>query len=200
MHDDDTYKTIKDVSEGLYREKGSKFLSFAHPVSSVEEAKTILDDYHKKYYDARHVCYAYSIGPQDKTYRINDDGEPSGTAGRPIYGQIQSYGVTNVLVIVVRYFGGVLLGTGGLVVAYKTAASEALSAAEILEKTVDKDFNIRFEFPFLNDVMRIIKNMDVQIVSQEFGMDCTMCLRIRKSESERLSGVLEKVETLQFTD
>lgn len=194
----DTYKTIEARSEGLYKEKGSKFLAFAHPVSTVEEAKEILEKYRKDYYDARHVCYAYSIGPEGEEYRANDDGEPSGTAGRPILGQIQSFGLTNVLVVVIRYFGGVLLGTGGLVVAYKTAAAESLTTASVIEKTVDQDFKFRFEFPFMNDVMKIVKNLDAQIVEQGYEMDCIMHLRIRKNDAPCLEAALGKVETLQY--
>ncbi|HEY5500132.1 MAG TPA: YigZ family protein [Bacteroidales bacterium] len=196
----DTYKTINGISEGLYKEKGSKFLAFAHPVNTVDEVKPILDVYRKMYYDARHVCYAYCIGAEGEEYRVNDDGEPSGTAGKPIFGQIQSFGLTNVLVVVIRYFGGILLGTGGLVVAYKAAAAEALAGAEIIEKTVDTDFQFRFEFPFMNDVMRIVKNMDAHIVSQSYEMDCFMQLRIRKNEATRLETALNKVETLIFIE
>jgi len=194
----DTYKTIKKLSEGLYKEKGSKFLAFAHPIESVEEVKPVLENYRKIYYDARHICYAYSIGPEGEEFRANDDGEPSGTAGRPILGQLQSFGLTNVLVVVIRYFGGVLLGTGGLVVAYRSAAADALTEAEIIEKTVDVDFKFRFEFPFMNDVMRIVKNMDAQIVEQSYEMDCIMQLRIRKNHANQLEGALNKVETLSF--
>lgn len=194
----DTYKTIKKLSEGLYKEKGSKFLAFAHPIESVEEVKPVLENYRKIYYDARHICYAYSIGPEGEEFRANDDGEPSGTAGRPILGQLQSFGVTNVLVVVIRYFGGILLGTGGLVVAYRSAAAEALTAAEIIEKTVDVDIKFRFEFPFMNDVMRLVKNMDAQIIEQGYEMDCIMQLRIRKNHADQLEGALNKVETLTF--
>jgi len=194
----DTYKTIGGISEGLYKEKGSKFLAFAHPVNTVEEVKPLLENYRKIYYDARHVCYAYNIGAEGEDYRANDDGEPSGTAGKPIFGQIQSFGLTNILVVVIRYFGGILLGTGGLVVAYKGAAAEALTTAEIIEKTVDTDFQFRFEFPFMNDVMRIVKNMDAAIINQSYEMDCFMHLRIRKNEAIRLETALSKVETLAF--
>jgi len=195
---DDTYKTIRTLSEGLYKEKGSKFLAFAHPVESASEVKTILDQYRKTYYDARHVCFSYSLGPDATETRASDDGEPSGTAGRPIQGQIQSFGVTNILVVVIRYFGGILLGTGGLVVAYKTAAADALQAAEILEKTVEVDFSIHFEFPFMNDVMKLVKKLDAQILSQNYAVDCNMKLRIRKREAERLEAGLGKIETLRF--
>ena len=196
----DTFKTIDAVSEGLYKEKGSKFISFAHPVKDVEAIKLLLDTYKKTYYDARHVCYAYMIGPEADVFRANDDGEPSGTAGRPILGQIQSFGLTDVLVVVIRYFGGILLGTGGLVVAYKSAASEALGSAVIIEKTVDVEYSIMFEFRFLNDVMKIIKSLDAQIISQSYEMECQIKLRIRKSNSIRLYNALEKVESLSFKD
>ena len=195
---DDTYQTIRTLSEGLFKEKGSKFLAFAHPVESASDVKFILDQYRKTYYDARHVCFAYALGPDAVETRSNDDGEPSGTAGRPILGQIQSFGLTDVLVVVVRYFGGVLLGTGGLVVAYKSAAAEALQAAEILEKTVNIDFSIRFEFAFMNDVMKLVKSMDVHIVNQDYETDCGMRLRVRKRDAERLESALGKIETLRF--
>jgi len=195
---DDSYKTIRSLSEGLYKEKGSKFLSFAHPIESASEVKNLLDQYRKTYYDARHVCFAYALGPDASETRSSDDGEPSGTAGRPILGQIHSFGLTDVLVVVIRYFGGVLLGTGGLVVAYKAVAADALQAADILEKTVDVDFSIRFEFPFMNDVMKLVKNLDVQILFQDYDMDCGMKLRIRKRDAEHLETALAKIETLRF--
>jgi len=194
----DTFQTIRILSEGLYKEKGSKFLSFAHPVESVTEVKSILEQYRKTYYDARHVCFAYALGPEASETRCSDDGEPSGTAGRPILGQIQSFGLTNVLIVVIRYFGGILLGTGGLVVAYKAAAADALQSATILEKTVDVEFSIHFEFPFMNDVMKLVKNLDAQILSQNYDMDCNMKLRIRKRDAERLESALGKIETLRF--
>jgi uncharacterized YigZ family protein len=195
---EDTYKTIQSVSEGTYKEKGSKFLAFAHPIESVPNVKALLDQYRKNYYDARHICYAYIVGAEGTETRANDDGEPSGTAGRPILGQIQSFGLTNVLVVVIRYFGGILLGTGGLVVAYKTAAAEALKAAQIIEKTVDVDFSIRFEFPYQNDVMKWIKTLDAKILAQDYQIDCGMTLRIRKREAGRLKDSLGKVESLRF--
>ena len=196
----DTYKTIKVVSEGLYKEKGSKFIAFAHPVTTVEEVKMHLEQYRKTYYDARHVCYAYSIGPEGEEYRVNDDGEPSGTAGRPILGQIRSFGLTNVLVVVIRYFGGILLGTGGLVIAYKSAVAEALQAADIIEKTVDIDLKFRFEFQFMNDVMRLVKQFDAQIVCQGYERDYIMQLRIRKNDAIRLKDALSKIESFRLAD
>ena len=196
----DTYKTISANSEGIYKEKGSKFLAFAMPVSSVDEVKVLIEHYRKTYYDARHVCFAYSLGLLREEYRVSDDGEPSGTAGRPIFGQINAFGLTNILVIVVRYFGGVLLGTGGLVTAYKSAAAIAIGAAEIIEKTIDIDFKVQFEVRFMNEVMRIVKSLGAQVVEQQYEMDCMMRLRIRKDDAGRLTDALRKVENLQFID
>ena len=194
----DSYRTIKFLSEGTYSEKRSKFLAFAIPVRSVDEVKQIVAEYQKKYYDARHVCYAYMLGAERKEFRANDNGEPSGTAGKPILGQINSKELTDILIIVVRYFGGVKLGTSGLIVAYRLAAAEAIAAAEIIEKTVDEDITFFFEYPFMNDVMRIVKEAEPQIVSQGFDNDCTMTLRIRKDSMPRLKARLEQVSSLRF--
>ena len=194
----DIYKTIKSPSEGTYTEKRSKFLAFAFPVSSVDEVKQLVADYQKKYYDARHVCYAYMLGAERKEFRANDNGEPSGTAGKPILGQINSNELTDILIIVVRYFGGVKLGTSGLIVAYRQAAAEAITSAEIIEKTVDEDVTFFFEYPFMNDVMRIVKEENPQIVAQGFDNDCSMTLRIRKDSMPRLRARLEKVFSLHF--
>ena len=194
----DTYRTIKAASEGAYSEKRSKFLAFAMPVRSVEEVKQIVAEYQKKYYDARHVCYAYMLGAERKEFRANDNGEPSGPAGKPILGQINSNELTDILIVVVRYFGGVKLGTSGLIVAYRLAAAEAIAAAEIVEKTVDEEVTFHFEYPFMNDVMRIVKEEEPQIVVQDFDNDCTMTLRIRKDSMPRLKARLEKVSSLCF--
>lgn len=196
----DTYKTIADVSEGLYTEKRSKFIAVALPVKTVEEIKEHLEVYQKKYYDARHVCYAYMLGHERKDFRANDNGEPSGTAGKPILGQINSNELTDILVIVVRYFGGIKLGTSGLIVAYKAAAAEAIAAATILEKTVDDEVTVLFEYPFINDVMRIVKEEEPEIVHQSYDMDCRMTLRIRRSCMPRLRERLLKVETARLAD
>ncbi|MDD3211647.1 IMPACT family protein [Bacteroides graminisolvens] len=196
----DTYKTIADVSEGLYTEKRSKFIAVALPVKTVEEIKEHLEVYQKKYYDARHVCYAYMLGHERKDFRANDNGEPSGTAGKPILGQINSNELTDILVIVVRYFGGIKLGTSGLIVAYKAAAAEAIAAATILEKTVDDEVTVFFEYPFMNDVMRIVKEEEPEIVDQLYDMDCRMTLRIRRSCMPRLRERLLKVETARLAD
>ena len=189
----DTYKTITQPTEGIYKEKGSKFLAFALPVSTVEEVKEIVKNYKKEYYDARHVCYAYMLGAERKEFRANDDGEPSGTAGRPILGQLNSRELTNILVIVVRYFGGILLGTGGLVVAYKEATADALNQAEIIEKTEDETIIINFDYILMNDVMRVIKDTSAQILNQGYNNQCNMELSIRKQEVAILTSKLEKI-------
>lgn len=196
----DSFRTISQPSEGIYTEKRSKFLAFAIPVESVEEIKDIVAQYQKKYYDARHVCYAYMLGAERTEFRANDNGEPSGTAGKPILGQINSNELTNILIIVVRYFGGIKLGTSGLIVAYKQAAAEAIAAAEIIEKTVDTDITFMFEYPFMNDVMRIVKEENPQIVNQGYDSDCSMTLRTRKGNMPKLISRLEKVETLRFEE
>lgn len=197
---DDTYKTISGISESVFTEKRSKFIAIAIPVRSVAEIKNLLEQYQKKYYDARHVCYAYMLGPERKDFRANDNGEPSGTAGKPILGQINSHELTDVLVIVVRYFGGIKLGTSGLIVAYRTATSQALAEATVIEKTVDDEVTVAFEYPFMNDVMRIVKEESPEIMEQSYDMDCIMTLRIRKSQMPRLRSRLEKVETLRFPE
>ena len=194
----DTYKTIIAPTEGIYKEKGSKFLSFAIPVSNADEVKEIVKNYRKEYYDSRHVCYAYMLGAERKEFRANDDGEPSGTAGRPILGQINSRELTNILVIVVRYFGGILLGTGGLVVAYKEATTDALDQAEVIEKTVDETISIVFDYVLMNEVMRIIKDTNAQISSQNFEDQCAMQLSIRKQDAGLLSAKLAKIFGLQI--
>ena len=194
----DTYKTISISTEGTYKEKGSKFLAFAFPVNTADEVKELIKTFKKDYYDARHVCYAYMLGVDRKEWRANDDGEPSGTAGRPIMGQINSRKLTNILVVVVRYFGGILLGTGGLTLAYKEATADALNLAEIIEKTVDCKFSIYFDYLQMNDVMRIVKDTNAQILDQSYDNDCSMILSIRKQEEEFLKGKLVKIEGLHF--
>ena len=196
----DTYKTIEKLAEGTYSEKRSKFLAFAIPVHLLEEVKEHLKYYEKKYFDARHVCYAYMLGADRTNFRANDNGEPSGTAGRPILGQINSFGLTDILLLVVRYFGGIKLGTSGLIVAYKAAAQEALNAAVIIEKTVDAEVTFIFEYSFMNDVMRIVKEESPEIISQDFDNNCRMTLRIRKSQFDRLKERLQKVETLSIIE
>ena len=195
---DDTYLTISRISEGIYKEKMSKFLAFAIPVSSVEDVKKQLEKYQKEYYDARHVCWAYMLGPQRTDFRSNDNGEPSGTAGKPILGQINSAGLTDILIVVVRYFGGIKLGTSGLIVAYREAASEAIAANEIIERQVEDEVHFGFEYPLMNEVMRIVKEEGPTIVSQIFDMDCEMTLRIRRSLMDNLKKRLSKVDGVHF--
>lgn len=200
MMQDDTYKTITGMSEAVFTEKRSRFIAAAIPVRTLEEVKSHLEAWQKKYYDARHVCYAYMLGAGRKDFRANDNGEPSGTAGKPILGQINSRELTDVLVVVVRYFGGIKLGTSGLIVAYRTAAAMALDEAEIIEKTVDDTVTVAFEYPFMNDVMRIVKEESPEILEQSYDMDCLMTLRIRRSMMEKLRARLEKVETARILD
>lgn len=200
MEATDIYRTIKDVASGEYSEKRSKFLAFAHPVINVDEVKELVDYYQKKYYDARHCCYAYMLGPERKDFRANDNGEPSGTAGKPILGQINSNQLTDILIVVIRYFGGIKLGTSGLIQAYKAAAIEVIQAADIIEKTIDEDVTFFFEYPFMNQVMRIVKEEEPIIISQGYDNDCSMTLRIRKGCMSRLKSRLEKVETLRFDE
>ena len=188
------------MAESVYTEKRSKFIAIALPVRTLTDVKNYLEEYQKKYYDARHVCYAYMLGPARKDFRANDNGEPSGTAGKPILGQINSNELTDILVIVVRYFGGIKLGTSGLIVAYRTAAAQALAEARVIEKTVDEQVTVAFEYPFMNDVMRIVKEESSEIVEQSYDMDCLMTLRIRKSQMDKLRSRLEKVETARFVE
>ena len=191
----DEYLTIADnkIGEGYYTEKRSKFLAFSHHVESVDEVKDIIAAYRKKYFDARHVCYAYVLGPERDVFRANDDGEPSSTAGKPILGQINSCGLTDVLVVVVRYYGGVNLGTGGLIVAYKTAAAEALSTAEVVTKQVEEVVTFSFPYVMMNSVMRVVKEMKPRVISQSYEGACVIKLGIRKSEADRLKTRLEKL-------
>lgn len=189
----DEYKTIseKKIGEGYYTEKRSKFLAFAHHVETAEEVKSLVAHYKKKYFDARHVCYAYMLGPGRENFRTVDDGEPGGTAGKPILGQINREELTDVFIAVVRYFGGVKLGTGGLQVAYKTAAAEAIANADVEVRQMEERVSYTFAYPMMNDVMRIVKEMQPRIVAQEFASTCTILLAIRSSEASRLRKRLE---------
>ncbi len=190
----DTFLTITAPSEGVYKEKMSKFLAFAFPVSDVSEAKAHIADFQKRYYDARHVCWAYMIGAARTDFQSNDNGEPSGTAGKPILGQINSFGLTNVVIIVVRYFGGIKLGTSGLIVAYREAAREAISAAEIVECHETEDVSFTFPYLAMNDVMRLCKGGDVEIIEQLFDNSCSMTLRIRKDNAASLRSRLADID------
>ena len=189
----DEYKTITGTSEGYYTEKRSKFLAFAHHVETTDEVKTIIAQYRKKYFDARHVCYAYMLGPTRTEFRANDDGEPSSTAGKPILGQINSNELTDILIVVVRYYGGVNLGTSGLIVAYREAASDAIAHARVEQRQVEEEIVYTFSYPQMNDVMRIVKDMQPRIVSQTFDNTCEIRLRIRQSEAEQLRLRLNKL-------
>lgn len=195
----DTYLTIDSPAEGMYKDKGSKFLSFAHPVRTVEEVKIILAEKRKEFYDARHVCYAYMLGFERKTFRTNDDGEPSGTAGRPILGQINSSGLTDILIVVVRYFGGTLLGTSGLIQAYKSAAADAINRAPTVERIVEQMFESTFGYGQLNAVMRVIKDFGLTIVSQRQEADCTLTFRVRLSDIDAVTARFEKLGSVSFT-
>ena len=189
----DEYKTISGTSEGFYSEKRSKFLAFAHHVETADDIKELLAGYRKKYYDARHVCYAYMLGADRADFRANDDGEPSSTAGKPILGQINSNELTDILIVVVRYYGGVNLGTSGLIVAYREAAADAIAHATIEMRQVEEVIKYSFAYPQMNDVMRIVKEMKPRIVSQSFDNTCEIVLSIRKSEAEELRNRLGKL-------
>lgn len=197
---EDLYKTITKSAEGYINEKKSKFLSFIFPVYSVDDTKEIIEEYRKKYYDARHVCWAYMIGWKREEFRFNDDGEPSGTAGKPILGQINSFELTDVLIIVIRYFGGTLLGTGGLIRAYKEAAADAIANAEIIEKTVDDTLDIHFDYTILNDVMRVLKQFDSVKWTQDFKESCRMQLVIRRSQKSHLIDMLSSIYGVELEE
>ena len=190
---DDTYKTITQTSEGLYKEKMSKFLSFAVPCRSAQEALEIVKLYRNEYCDARHCCWAYMIGPERKEFRSNDDGEPSGTAGKPILGQINSFELTNLVVIVVRYFGGIKLGTSGLIEAYRTAAQEALSAAQVEERLIEEELQVAFEYPLMGDVMRIVKEEGATVLAQDFQLSCRLHLSLRRGQMPHMRQRFENL-------
>ncbi|WP_455092278.1 IMPACT family protein [Prevotella jejuni] len=191
----DKYKTIKEkaIGEGYYSEKRSKFLAFAHHVDSVDEALELVKEYRKKYYDARHCCYAYRVGFDGIEFRANDDGEPSSTAGKPILGQIDSNGLTNTFICVIRYYGGINLGTGGLIVAYREAAADAITNSEIEEKFIEEEVTYSFSYPMMNAVMRIIKDMNPRIINQVFDNTCEVTLSIRKGKADELRTRLNKL-------
>lgn len=193
--DNDKYKTIteKAIGEGFYSESRSKFLAFAHHVDSVEQALEIVKEYRKKYYNARHCCYAYRIGFMGEEFRMNDDGEPSSTAGKPILAQIDSNGLTNTLIIVVRYFGGVKLGTSGLIVAYREASSDAIAHCDIEERFIEEQIKFTFSYPMMNAVMKIVKDMNPRIINQVFDNTCELTLSIRKSYADELRTRLNKL-------
>ncbi|WP_053992585.1 YigZ family protein [Mangrovimonas sp. TPBH4] len=194
MSTKDTYKTIANTSnEVLFKEKNSKFFGYAFPITSEDEAKTHIEALKKQHHSARHWCYAYQIGTQEPniSFRANDDGEPSNSAGMPIYGQIQSFDVTNILIVVVRYFGGVKLGVGGLITAYKTAAQMALDTSKIITKTINVEFLIHFDYVNMNKVMRIIKEKDLKIVNQKLEMDCEITISVRLKNAEEIFQIFD---------
>ena len=197
----DTYKTIEKPSdEVLFKEKNSKFFGYAFPVQSENEVKEILDQLKKQHYTARHWCYAYQIGTKTKIYRANDDGEPNNSAGMPIYGQIQSFDVTNILIIVVRYFGGVKLGVGGLVTAYRTAAQMALETVEIVEKTINTHYLIRFDYKNMNKVMRVIKEKNLNVVNQVLELDCLIEISCRLTQKEEIFNAFNHIFEVSITE
>lgn len=195
---EDTFLTISGNSEGLYKDRSSKFFYFAFPVKNEEEIKTHLSDLRKKYYDARHHCFAWALGKDQEQYRANDDGEPNHSAGDPILGQIRSHNVTDILIVVVRYFGGTKLGISGLIQAYKTSASLAIEENQIIEKQIKSEVSIYFPYPVMNDVMKLIKTHDLEILSQEMTLDCQMKLSFRDGLKELLLQSLEEIEGLEI--
>lgn len=200
MSNGDTFYTLDAPAEGIYKEKMSKFLAFAVPVTSAVEAKEVVARYQKEYFDARHVCWAYMIGAARSEFLSNDNGEPSGTAGKPILGQINSFNLTNIVIIVVRYFGGIKLGTSGLIVAYREAAREAINAGNIIE--CHEMAEVSFTFPYLsmNEVMRVVKDTGVKIVEQVFDNSCAMVLSIRADHLENLASRLGDIDGVTFKD
>ena len=197
----DTYLTVAGVAEGYYTEKRSKFYAFVHHVESAEEVRTLQQQYKKKYYDARHVCYAYRLGAEGETFRANDDGEPSSTAGKPILGALMSADITNAVIFVIRYYGGVNLGTGGLIVAYREASQSAIENARtanlIEERQVEEQITYTFSYPQMNAVMKIVKDMEPRIIAQDFQTTCSITLSIRRSLMPQLKARLETISFLQ---
>ncbi|GAB2618372.1 YigZ family protein [Emticicia sediminis] len=191
---EDTYKTIKGPVEGLFKDRGSKFLAYAYPIEHENEVKPLVDNLKKEHFKAVHHCYAYRLGLDRNNFRVNDDGEPSGTAGRPILNTLLSQDITNILVVVVRYFGGTLLGVPGLINAYKSATVEALAVAEIYEKTINDVYNVSFEFVQMNDVMKVVKEFSLKIRNQTYDNQCTMELEFRKTLTNQVIGKLEKID------
>ena len=196
---EDSYKTVEGVAGGLYKEKGSRFIARVYPVTTEEEIKKILLEIKSEYFDARHHCHAWVLGVDARNTRVNDDGEPSSTAGRPILGQILSRGLTNVLVVVVRYFGGTKLGVSGLIQAYRAAASDALDHAALVEKTVDETLRVTFNYADMNDVMKVLKEENPEILERDFEMTCRVTLRVRRGDMPRLRERLARIESVRET-
>jgi len=195
---EDAFLTLKSTSEALHKEKGSKFFSFAMPVSSEQEIKEVLDAFKKKYHDSSHICYAYVLGKDKSIFRANDAGEPNHSAGDPILGQIRSNNLSDVLLVVVRYFGGTKLGVGGLINAYRTAAAEAIKINKIIEKVVKEQIVVKFPYPSLNEVMRVVKEYDLDIVQQNFDIACQMLLLVRMNQLDEVSAIFENMPDVQF--
>jgi len=195
---EDTYKEISAPSVGFFKDRGSKFFAFAFPVWNEEDIKMHLEELRKKYYDARHHCYAWILNPDKSAYRMNDDGEPSSSAGRPIHGQLQSFDLTNTLVVVIRYFGGTKLGIPGLINAYKTATKDALSNAKVIEKKIQDVYQVHFTYPDMNIVMKILKDEELYQFDQDFGVDCKLKFSVRKNDSDRLFEMFRKIHTLKI--
>lgn len=197
----DTYKTIENpVKDILFKEKNSKFIGFAYPIQSEDDVKIYLDELKKEHFSARHWCYAYQLGTETTRFRANDDGEPSNSAGMPIYGQIQSFEVTNILIIVVRYFGGIKLGVGGLISAYKTAAQMTLEEATIVEKTIDKHFLITFDYKNMNKVMRIVKEKNLDIINQKMELNCAIEIATRKKNAEQIFDIFTNLYEIEIKE
>jgi uncharacterized YigZ family protein len=194
---EDIYRTLQEPSSGLFKDRGSRFLSFAYPVENLDQIREILGSLRKEYHDARHHCYAYRLGPGDTNYRVNDDGEPNNSAGKPILGQIQSYQLTNVLIVVIRYFGGTLLGVGGLIQAYKTAAKEAVENGTIIEKYFQARLTIEFLYPEMNEVLKILKDHKADITRREFGEKCLITASVRQGVEKLVTDLLRNIENTQ---
>lgn len=196
----DTYKTISARSEGLFKDRGSKFIAYAFPVESEEETKEILVRLKKEHHSARHHCYAWRIGTEEPAFRANDDGEPSSTAGKPILGQLISFDITNVLVVVVRYFGGTLLGTSGLINAYRSAATDALKNADLITKILEDYFVVKFTYTEMNDVMQLIKQENLNVINTHFELECSLKFSVRKSESERIMSLFNQLHGIEINE
>lgn len=194
----DEYLTISKPSEGLFKDRGSKFLAFAYPVSTEEEIKEIQEKLRSDYHDARHHCYAYMLGKDKNIFRANDDGEPSSTAGKPILGQIRSYDLTNILIVVIRYFGGTKLGVSGLINAYKTAADEALKNAKVVKRTLHDIYELRFDYPEMNEIMRIMKEEQIEQIDQNFELTCSITLALRRADVDKVLSKFDRVEKLKI--
>lgn len=195
---DDTYKTIAVPSKGIFKNKGSKFMAFAYPVMSEVEAKQHINYLKKEYYDARHHCFAYALGIKRELFRTSDDGEPQGTAGKPIFGQIQSFGLTNIIIIVVRYFGGILLGKSGLINAYRNAANDSLQNATITKKTLNKFFKLSFDYKVMNNVMNFLKEENIEQIQHNFDLSCDIIISVKLSKIDKISKKLKDIESVKF--